>query len=75
MTYNHNMLYMATRAIEKGLNLYDSQSANLWFRAEQKARRENGAFQAREGVIMAQICAAYLNESGPLDDAKDGESE
>jgi hypothetical protein len=39
----------------------ESRELELWRRAEAKAREEMGE-SAREGEVLAKICAEYVNE-------------
>lgn len=43
----------------------DSRELELWKRAEQKARERMGE-SAREGEVLAAICASYIEESPPF---------
>ena len=56
---------MSQQTPEKGIALYSIQEANLWQRAESKARKEIGD-NAREGEVLARICAEYLSEEPPF---------
>jgi hypothetical protein len=43
----------------------NSRELELWQKAEAKARQEMGS-SAREGEVLARICAEYLNEEPPF---------
>lgn len=43
----------------------NEREITLWERAEEKAREEMGQ-SAREGEVLARICAEYLGEEKPF---------
>lgn len=43
----------------------DKREMRLWKVAEETARERLGVESAREGVVLAAICAEYLGEEGP----------
>ena len=43
----------------------NEREITLWERAEEKAREEMGQ-SAREGEVLARICADYLGEERPF---------
>lgn len=47
----------------------NSRELDLWQQAEAKARQEMGG-SAREGEVLARICAEYLNEQPPFPEAE-----
>lgn len=50
---------------EKGIALYSDTERDLWERAEAKVRQDMGR-SAREGEVLAKICAEYLGEEKPF---------
>jgi len=56
---------MSQHRPEKGVALYSDIETDLWERAEAKARTEIGE-SAREGEVLAKICAEYLGEEKPF---------
>lgn len=53
---------MSQHTPEKGIALYSSEEVKAWQQAEEKARKKMDG-TAREGEVLARICAEYLNET------------
>lgn len=54
-------------APDKCVSIYGDDLAELWAAADQTARRRHNAPDASNGAVLAQICAAYLDTPGPLE--------
>ncbi|MCU4718385.1 hypothetical protein [Halapricum hydrolyticum] len=50
----------------KHIALYDPAEEVQWEQAEKVVRDKYSAGNAREGEVLAEICAAYVGYDGPL---------
>lgn len=53
----------------KSVGLYTEREAELWMEAESKAREEFNADGNREGEVLSEILAAYVEGDRPVAEA------